>query len=129
MTNYSSMMRSSMRNKYSSISFWISLCFSLTRVMNSSSNSSMSWTMTSMKRGTMTNSNWSTCSNIGSNNFTIMTHNMSCVNGLGRHLLASCGDNLLAVFGDGGVHNFIIFLMTNLSWFLHISWNTLYFRN
>merc|ERR1719145_532129 len=72
----------------------------------------------------MSNSDSRSCCNTSSDNLGVLTHNSRGVVGGLRGLLTSGSHNLLAVLGDDGINNLIIFLMAHLSRSFDLSWDT-----
>merc|ERR1712227_937274 len=113
-----------------SISSWLSISFSLSIAsissISSNSNSSMasnrhSWTNSSNSWSSSSNSVGGSCYTSG-DNLAVTSNNSRTLVDLSRDLFTSSGDNLLTVLSDGGINNFIIFLVTFLSWGLNVSW-------
>ena len=103
----------------------ISLGLSLAQVVGGGAHSGVSGAMVSLDWGGLGHSDGRRGGNIGGHYLGVMTHHVSGVDGLGRGLLAGGGYDLLAVLGDGGVHNLVIHLMTNLPRRLHLAGHTL----
>merc|ERR1712123_315697 len=83
---------------------------------STSSNSAISSTMDSMSSNTVGNSHFWGGNNTGGNNLGVMANNTRAMSGLGAYLFTLGGDGLFAVFSDGGVNNFVMFGVANLSW-------------
>ena len=72
--------------------------------------------MDSMSSNTVGNSHFWGGNNTGGNNLGVMANNTGAMSGLGADLFTLGGDGLFAVFSDGGVNNFVMFGVANLSW-------------
>ena len=92
----------------------ISLSLPLTKVVSSGANSSVSRTVVTEDRGVLGDCDGGGGGDIGGDHLGVMTHHVPGVDGLGGGLLTGGGDDLLAVLGDGGVHDLIILLVTLL---------------
>ena len=103
----------------------ISICLSLTKVVGSGANSSVSRTVVTEDRGVLGDCDGGGGGDIGGDHLGVMAHHVPGVDGLGGGLLTGGGDDLLAVLGDGGVHDLIILLVTNLPRRLNLARHTL----
>ena len=103
----------------------ISICLSLTKVVGSGANSSVSRTVVTEDRGVLGDCDGGGGGDIGGDHLGVMAHHVPGVDGLGGGLLTGGGDDLLAVLGDGGVHDLIILLVTNLPRGLNLARHTL----
>merc|ERR1712012_533641 len=121
--NDSSMVRSSVMNN--NTSFGISISLSLAQVMSGSSDHSLGWTLVTMDRSTLGDSDGLRGRNVGGDHLAVVTHHVSGVDALGGDLLAGGGDHLLAHLGDGGVNHLVILLVTHLPGTLHLPGRTL----
>jgi len=74
--------------------------------------------------GTLGHSNGRCRINTSGYNLAILTNNSLAEDSFGRHLLAGCGDDLLAMLSHNSVDYVIEFLVTNLPRYLHLPWHT-----
>merc|ERR1712106_493542 len=84
---------------------------------SSVSNDSSVSNNSSMSNSTISSTNKSTSGNSAiSSTMDSMANNTGAMSGLGADLFTLGGDGLFAVFSDGGVNNFVMFGVANLSW-------------
>lgn len=101
------------------------ISLSPTKVVGSGANSGVSRTVVAEDRGGLGDCDRGGSGDIGGDHLGVMTYHVPGVDGLGGGLLTGGSDDLLAVLGDGGVHNLIILLVTNLPRGLNLARHTL----